>query len=85
MVLYSAIRDSSGNHAALEHFVGDRSCHAIEELRPHLRIVAQHLYRALLHLSCSCELMHMIKKRQLVVEEGDEGLTAAEQFYPLAA
>ena len=31
------------------------------------------------------ELMHMIKKRQLVVEEGDEGLTAAEQFYSLAA
>jgi hypothetical protein len=26
------------------------------------------------------ELMHMIKKRQLVVEEGDEKLTAAEQF-----
>jgi transposase-like protein len=31
------------------------------------------------------ELMHMIKKRQLVVEEGDEGLTVAEQFYALAA
>jgi putative transposase len=31
------------------------------------------------------ELMHMIKKRQLVVEAGDEGLTAAEQFYALAA
>jgi putative transposase len=31
------------------------------------------------------ELMHMIKKRQLVVEEGDEGLTAAELFYALAA
>jgi putative transposase len=30
------------------------------------------------------ELIHMIKKRQLVVEEGDEGLTAAEQFYALA-
>jgi len=29
--------------------------------------------------------MHMIKKRQLVVEEGDEGRTAAEQFYSLAA
>jgi putative transposase len=28
------------------------------------------------------ELMHMIKKRQM---EGDEGLTAAEQFYALAA
>ena len=31
------------------------------------------------------ELMHMIKKRQLVVEVGNEGLTAAEQFYALAA
>ena len=31
------------------------------------------------------ELMHMIKKRQLVVEAGDEGLTTAEQFYALVA
>jgi transposase-like protein len=31
------------------------------------------------------ELMHMIKKRQLAVEEGNEGLTAAEQFSALAA
>ena len=31
------------------------------------------------------ELMHMIKKRQLVVEEGDKGRTAAELFYSLAA
>ena len=31
------------------------------------------------------ELMHMLKKRQLMVEAGDEGLTAAEQFYSLAA
>ena len=30
------------------------------------------------------ELMHMIKKRQLMVEAGNEGLTAAEQFYSLA-
>jgi hypothetical protein len=29
------------------------------------------------------ELMHMIKKRQLVLEEGDESLTAAEQCYSL--
>jgi hypothetical protein len=31
------------------------------------------------------ELMHMIKKKQLMVETGDEGLTAAELFYSLAA
>jgi hypothetical protein len=29
--------------------------------------------------------MHMIKKRQMVVEAEDEGLTAAELFYSLAA
>jgi putative transposase len=31
------------------------------------------------------ELMHMIKKKQMVPEAGDEGLTAAELFYSLAA
>ena len=31
------------------------------------------------------ELMHMIKKRQMVVAAGEEGLTAAELFYSLAA
>jgi hypothetical protein len=29
--------------------------------------------------------IYAIKKRQLVVEEGDESLTAAELFYSLAA
>src|SRR5262245_5396673 len=31
------------------------------------------------------ELMHMLKKQQLMVESGDEGLTVAQQFYALAA
>jgi hypothetical protein len=31
------------------------------------------------------ELMHMIKKKQLVVEAGDEGRSATELFYSLAA
>ena len=31
------------------------------------------------------ELMHVLKKRQLVFEEGNVGLTVAEQFYALAA
>jgi putative transposase len=31
------------------------------------------------------ELMHMLKKGQMVVEQGNEDLTAAEQFYALAA
>ena len=33
----------------------------------------------------SIELMPMIKKRRLVVEAGNEGLTAAQLFYSLAA
>ena len=31
------------------------------------------------------ELMHMLKKGQMVVEAGAEGLTSAEPFYSLAA
>jgi transposase-like protein len=31
------------------------------------------------------ELMYMLKKRQMTDKEGAEGLTAAEQFYTLAA
>jgi transposase-like protein len=31
------------------------------------------------------ELMHMLKKQQMIVEAGDEGLTVAQQFYALAA
>jgi transposase-like protein len=31
------------------------------------------------------ELMHMLKKKQMVVEAGEESLTAAKLFYSLAA
>jgi hypothetical protein len=31
------------------------------------------------------ELMHMIKKRQMIMGAGEEGRTTAEQFYSLAA
>jgi putative transposase len=31
------------------------------------------------------ELMHMLKKRQQIIEAEEENLTAAEQFYALAA
>jgi transposase-like protein len=31
------------------------------------------------------ELMHMIRKRQMIMEAGEEGLTAAELFHSLAA
>ena len=38
----------SGNHAALEHFVGDGTGDAVEKFRTHLRVLAQHLDRFLL-------------------------------------
>jgi len=41
---------ASGNHAALEQFVGDGRRHAVEELHPHLWIVLQDLHGTLLHL-----------------------------------
>jgi hypothetical protein len=31
------------------------------------------------------ELMHMIKKKQMVIDAGDEGLTAAKMYYSMAA
>jgi hypothetical protein len=42
-------------------------------------------YEATQSTRIGIELIHMIKKRQLVVEDGAEDLTAAEQFYSLAA
>jgi hypothetical protein len=39
---------ASGNHAALKHFVDNRSGHLVDELRAHLRITAQELQGFLL-------------------------------------
>ena len=40
--------EASGNHAALKHFVGNRSGHLIDEFRAHLRITPQVLQGFLL-------------------------------------
>jgi putative transposase len=37
------------------------------------------------HTLAGIELMHMLRKGQMVGEAGAEGLTAAAQFYALAA
>jgi hypothetical protein len=37
------------------------------------------------HALASGSYIHMIKKKQLMVKTGDEGLTAAAQFYARAA
>jgi hypothetical protein len=38
----------SGNHAALEHFIRDRTGDAVEKLSTHLRVLAKHCQRFLL-------------------------------------
>src|SRR5215471_17324979 len=50
--------------------------------RPMLRFKA---FEAAQGTLVGIELMHMIKKRQMAVQEEDKGLTAAELFYSLAA
>ena len=42
-------------------------------------------FEAAQNILAGVELMHMLKKGQLVVKEGNEDLTPAEQFYALAA
>src|SRR5262245_6539741 len=42
-------------------------------------------FEAAQHTLIGIELMHMLKKGQLVIADGVEGLTPAEQFYLLAA
>jgi putative transposase len=42
-------------------------------------------FEAAQNILAGVELMHMLKKGQLVVKEGNEDLTPAEQFCALAA
>ena len=69
--------------------------------RPHLNNIVEHDHRGVKRVTrpmlgfksfeaaqdtlVGIELMHMIKKRQMVVKAGDEGRSAAELFYSLAA
>ena len=95
------IDGSEANAAAIRHYNAEHgTAMATRQIR-YLNNVVEQDHRAIKRItrlmlgfkSCAAaqntlagiELMHMIKKRQLVVEEGDEGLTVAEQFYALAA
>jgi len=51
----------------------------------HTANVRVHIVRRCTGDLAGIEIMHMIKKRQMVVEAGAEGRTAAEQFYALAS
>jgi putative transposase len=51
-------------------------------IRPRLGFKAVEAARSTL---AGVELMHLLKQRQLVVQERDKGRTPAEPFYSLAA
>jgi putative transposase len=95
------IDGSDANEAAIKRYNEEHGTHiAIRQVKYLHNIVEQdhwavkRVTRAMLGFKSfeaaqdtlsGIELMHMIKKKQLRVETGDEDFTAAEQFYSLAA
>jgi transposase-like protein len=95
------IDGSDANEAAIKRYNEEHGTHiAIRQVK-YLNNIVEQDHRAVKRITrpmwgfkafdagqctvAGVELMHMIKKRQMVVEAGDEGLTAAELFYSLAA
>src|SRR5215510_9615791 len=97
----STIDGSDANEAAIKSYNEEHGTHiAIRQVKYLNNIVAQdhrgvkRITRPMLGFKAfeaaqdtlvGIELMHMIKKKQLRVGAGDEGLTAAKLFYSLAA
>ena len=95
------IDGSDANEAAIKRYNEAHGTHIIIRQVKYLNNIVEQDHRAVKRVTrpmlgfksfaaaqdtlAGIELMHMIKKRQLVVKAGDEGLTAAEQFYALAA
>ena len=95
------IDGSAANEAAIKSYNEEHGTAIIIRKRKYLNNVVEQDHRAVKRVTrpmlgfksfeaaqdtlVGIELMHMIKKRQMVVEAGDEGRTAAELFYALAA
>jgi putative transposase len=95
------IDGSEANEAAIKHYNEAHGTHIIIRQVKYLNNMVEQDHRAIKRVTrpmlgfksfdaaqatlAGIELMHMIKKRQMVVEVEDEGLTAAEQFYALAS
>jgi putative transposase len=95
------IDGSAANEAAIKRYNEEHGTHiAIRQVKYLNNIVEQDhrgvkritrpmlgfkSFEAAQDILVGIELMHMIKKKQLRVGAGDEGLTAAELFYSLAA
>jgi len=95
------IDGSDANEAAIKRYNEDHGTHIIIRQVKYLNNIVEQDHRAVKRVTrpmlgfksfdaaqdtlIGIELMHMIKKRQMMVEAGDEGLSIAEQFYSLAA
>jgi putative transposase len=97
----STIDGSAANEAAIKSYNEEHGTAITIRKRKYLNNVVEQDHRAVKRVTrpmlgfksfdaaqdtlVGIELMHMIKKRQMVVEAGEESLTAAELFYSLAA
>ena len=95
------IDGSAAHEAAIKSYNEEHGTHIIIRKRKYLNNIVEQDHRAVKRVTrpmlgfksfeaahdtlVGIELMHMIKKRQMVVEAGEESLTAAELFYSLAA
>jgi putative transposase len=95
------IDGSEANEAAIKRYNEIHGTHIIIRQVKYLNNIVEQDHRAIKRIArpmlgfkafdaaqdtlVGIELMHMLKKRQLMGEAGGEGLTAAEQFYALAA
>jgi putative transposase len=92
---------SEANEAAIKRYNEAHGTHIIIRQVKYLNNVVEQDHRAVKRVTrptlgfksfdaaqvtlAGIELMHMLKKQQMMGEVGDEGLTAAQQFYALAA
>jgi transposase-like protein len=95
------IDGSDANAAAIKSYNEEYGTHIIIRQVKYLNNVVEQDHRAVKRVTqpmlefksfdaaqdtlVGIELMHMIRKKQMVMEAGEEGRTAAEQFYSLAA
>ena len=95
------IDGSEANKAAIKRYNEEHGTHIIIRQVKYLNNVVEQDHRAVKRVTrpmlgfksfgaaqmtlAGIELMHMLKKQQLLVEAGAKGLTAAEQFFSLAA
>jgi putative transposase len=95
------IDGSDANEAAIKSYNEEHGTHIIIRQVKYLNNIVEQDHRAVKRVTrpmlgfkafdsaqdtlIGIELMHTIKKRQIVVEAGEESLTAAELFYSLAA